>query len=285
MVAVQLLFFKPDKASEGIASELFLICSKLIKLIGFTPTMTALGQPFIILDTVNSTNNYAMGQVHAHLASHGAAYFARDQTAGKGQRNKNWKSEPGLNIALSVVLEPGQLAAHELFILSAFTSVATHAFFEKWAGDETRVKWPNDIYWRDRKAGGILIENLLKGQVLGASVAGIGININQTQFPSDLPNPVSLKQITGKDYDVVEMARSLCGILETWYQLYKSEGEDFILNRYRQVLYKRGEKVRLKKGSRSFECVVKSVTDDGKLVVLTGDLEEEFDFGEVEWKL
>jgi len=247
--------------------------------------MTVLGQPFIILDSVNSTNNYAMGQVHAHLASHGAAYFAIDQTAGKGQRNRIWKSAPGLNIALSVVLEPGPLVAHQVFVLSAFTALAAHEFFQKWAGDETRVKWPNDIYWRDRKAGGILIENLLKGPVLTHSVAGIGMNLNQTRFPPDLPNPVSLKQITGSEYNTIEMAQSLCGVLEKWFQLYQTEGKDFIMSRYQEVLYKRGERVRLKKSSRIFEGLIKSVNDDGKLVVLTGELEEEFALGEIELRV
>ena len=89
----------------------------------------------------------------------------------------------------------------------------------KYAGDETKIKWPNDLYWQDRKAGGILIESIVRSRESGVgswewAIIGIGININQTTFPDDLPNPVSLKQITGKNFDPVELAKELCGLLD-----------------------------------------------------------------------
>ena len=157
-------------------------------------------QSFTVLASVDSTNNYAMGQVHAGLAKHGEAWFAREQHSGRGQRSKQWVTQPGENIILSTVVEPFLLIQQQ-FALSAAIALACHRFFSKYAGEETKLKWPNDLYWRDRKAGGILVENVLKGQDWKFAIAGMGININQTSFPDHLTYPVSLKQITGKTFD------------------------------------------------------------------------------------
>src|SRR5437667_2750998 len=165
--------------------------------------------PFVELQSVDSTNIYALKQVHAGLAQHGMAIFAHNQTAGKGQRGKIWISEKGANINLSVVIKPEALIVSEQFQLSVCAAVAIHHFFSQYAGDSTRIKWPNDMYWQDRKVGGILIENIVGSLTAGQAgresavgswqwaIIGIGININQTSFPPDLHNPVSLKQITG----------------------------------------------------------------------------------------
>ncbi|HMX79677.1 MAG TPA: biotin--[acetyl-CoA-carboxylase] ligase, partial [Ferruginibacter sp.] len=155
-----------------------------------------------ILEAVDSTNNYAMAQVHAGLANHGLAWFAQEQTAGKGQRGKRWQTGKGKNIAMSLVLEPERFGRVKPFLLSASIALACHAFFEKYAGPPTRIKWPNDLYWGDRKAGGILIENVYHGKNWKWAVAGTGININEDRFDPELINPVSLYQITGTQYNV-----------------------------------------------------------------------------------
>ena len=94
-------------------------------------------------------------------------------------------------------------------------SLPAYDFFNFYAIDETSIKWPNDIYWRDRKAGGILIENILQGKKWKFAIVGIGININQTLFPASLPNPVSLKQITGKTFNVVELGKRALQLFRT----------------------------------------------------------------------
>lgn len=247
--------------------------------------MSALGQPFIILDTIDSTNNYAMGQVHAQMTKHGTAYFAREQTAGKGQRSKTWNSAPGQNIILSLVIIPDGLGPHQAFLLSAVVALATHEFFATYAGNETKIKWPNDIYWRDRKAGGILIENGIRGADWGYSIVGIGININQTEFPDDVINGVSLKQITGRNFDSEALARELCSFINRWYGL-SLEGESGeLLKMYHEKLYKLGETVRLKSQNRLFEATILGVTEEGKLRVQAGDMEIIFSVGEVEFKV
>lgn len=227
---------------------------------------------------------------------HGMAIFTHEQTAGKGQRGKNWSSEKDANIAISLMLNPYQLSLTEQFKLSVCVAVSVSEFFLKYAGDETKIKWPNDLYWRDRKAGGILIENVVgakKSETHQSSfitdnwkwaVAGIGININQTSFPDDLPNPVSLKQISGKDFNPVELAKELCSYLEKNYQQLVSGDFDSLFTRYQDILYKKDESVKLKKDNRVFEATIKGVSSNGQLIV-HHSMEERFDFGEVEWLL
>ena len=210
-----------------------------------------LGHPFIELDTVDSTNNYAMAQVQQSAVSHGLAYFAHHQTAGKGQRGKSWTTNPGENLILSVILQPTNLNQNELFFLSAAIANACYDFFNKYARDHTSIKWPNDIYWRDRKAGGILIENVFRSDVLTYSVVGIGININQTSFDAKLTNPISLKQITGISYEPVTLAKELCENLTAHYARLQSRREE-IIEYYNSHLYRRGEQVKLRRKKRGF---------------------------------
>jgi len=260
-----------------------------------------IGKPFIELQSIDSTNKYAMGLVHGDLltdghgeAQHGMAVFAHEQTAGKGQRGKNWVSQKELNIALSILLKPYPLSVPDQFKLSVCIAVSAWELFSKYGGEETKIKWPNDIYWRDRKAGGILIENVIQSSqsAVGSrwqsgwqwSVAGIGININQTDFDPDLPNPVSLKQITAKNYEPIELAKELCSIIEVNYQSLIAGNFMILFNKYQTHLYRKDEKVKLKKGTRVFETTIKGVSETGQLIT-QHSIEERFEFGELEWAL
>ena len=260
-----------------------------------------IGKPFIELQSIDSTNKYAMALVHGDLLpdgqgeiQHGMAIFSHEQTAGKGQRGKNWVSEKGSNIALSILLNPFPLSVPDQFKLSVCIAVSTWDLFSKYADDETRIKWPNDLYWRDRKAGGVLIENVVGSSESGVqsresgkwqtSVIGIGINVNQTSFPVDLPNPVSLKQLTGKNFETIELAKELCSIIEKNYQLLIAGNFEILFNKYQTHLYKKDEKVKLKKGNRVFETTIKGISETGQLIT-QHSIEERFEFGEVEWIL
>jgi BirA family biotin operon repressor/biotin-[acetyl-CoA-carboxylase] ligase len=242
------------------------------------------GSSIVILKQVDSTNNYAMAKVHAGLAKHGNAWFSSNQTEGKGQRGKVWSSNKGQNIALSVVLKPKLLNIIHPFQLSTAIALAAFDFFSKYAGDETAIKWPNDLYWRDRKAGGILIENKFNGNTWKWSVAGIGININQTEFEEALVNPVSLMQITGKNFDPEVLAKELYdSIVERTNELLTKPFE-IILEEYNQHLYKMKKLVRLKRNNMVFETMIKGVSAQGQLLTVDA-IEKKFDFGEVEWMI
>jgi len=240
--------------------------------------------PFIELQTVDSTNNYALKQLHEGLAQHGTAYFAREQTAGKGQRGKNWLAPKDSSLLLSIVINPKPLTSTQQFQLSACAAVSVCVFFNNYVNGMARIKWPNDLYWQDRKAGGILMDNII-GSQQGAwhwAVIGIGININQTFFPEKLQNPVSLKQITGNNYVPVDMARELCFTFNTNFNRLIASGFDDLYASYLTFLYRKNERCELKRGGRIFEATIKSVSPSGKLIVEHG-IEEEFEFGEIEW--
>ena len=243
--------------------------------------LNPLGIPFIELPTIDSTNNYAMGMVHAGMAHHGTAVFTHEQTKGKGQRNRLWLSQKDQNIALSLVIQPQNLLLSELFILSRAVANGVCDFFNMYTTDSVKIKWPNDIYWCDRKAGGILIENVLKGQEWKFAIAGVGLNINQTYFPGLETKAVSLRQITGKNYEPLVLAKELCTFIDNQFNTLLNDREK-IRNDYAAHLYKLNEKVKMKKGNRLFEAVVCGVSEDGRLIVQHAT-EEYFAVGEVEW--
>jgi BirA family biotin operon repressor/biotin-[acetyl-CoA-carboxylase] ligase len=241
-----------------------------------------IGVPFIELSEVDSSNNYAMRQLQAHLAGHGSAWFVRFQSAGKGQHGKSWNAEPGQNIIMSIIIETIDFSIDKQYLISMIVALACNDFFSKYAIDSTSVKWPNDLYWKDRKAGGVLIETLIQGKALKYAVIGIGININQTFFPADLPNPVSLKQITGKSFDVTELAKELCSLLNRRWKQLKKGNEEVILEEYNNILYKRNERVTFKTTNATFNAMVKGVDINGDLLIDTGE-RAKVKFGTVEW--
>ena len=196
-----------------------------------------LGEPLIELTTIPSTNIYAMDQVHKGLALSGSCYTADFQTAGKGQHGRNWESEKGQNLLSSYVLELKQLKTGKIWTpadqigFSAAIAIGARAFFAAFAGEQTKIKKPNDIYFSDRKAGGILIENLVRGKDWTWTVIGIGMNINQSSFSkaavnSVSSNPISLQEITNQIWDLKKMQKHLSEALTTAIQNWLMEGDE-----------------------------------------------------------
>ncbi|MFL5787565.1 MAG: biotin--[acetyl-CoA-carboxylase] ligase [Flavisolibacter sp.] len=243
--------------------------------------LNPLGFIFIELPTVESTNNYAMGMIHEGMAQHGTAVFTHDQTKGKGQRNKSWVSEKDQNIALSLIIEPKPLVLSQVFLLSMTVATGVLHFFNNHVKYDVKVKWPNDIYWCDRKAGGILIENVIKADKWKFAIAGVGLNINQTDFGELNKKAVSLRQITGRKEDPLNLAKELCSYLYNQYDKLLKD-PSMIVKEYQEHLYKRNETVKLKQGSRVFEGEIINVTNNGELVV-RHSIEEVFKVGEIEW--
>ena len=196
-----------------------------------------LGEPLIELTTIPSTNIYAMDQVHQGLAISGSCYTADFQTAGKGQHGRVWESEKGQNLLSSYVLELKQLKTGKIWTpadqigFSAAIALGARAFFASLAGAETKIKKPNDIYYRDRKAGGILIENLVRGKDWTWTVIGIGMNINQGSFSSAAvnqiaANPISLQEITNQIWDLKKMQKHLSEALTVSIQNWLMQGDE-----------------------------------------------------------
>ena len=149
------------------------------------------------------------------------------QTAGRGQAGNGWESEEGKNLLCSILLPPRK----NLFEMNVLVSVVVHRFL----GDEYTIKWPNDIYWQDKKVAGILIENAIIGNEVKYSIAGIGLNVNQTEWKSDAPNPVSLKQITRINYDLEELMYYLMDEFDEDMKMTTDE----LWAYYREHLYRR----------------------------------------------
>jgi BirA family biotin operon repressor/biotin-[acetyl-CoA-carboxylase] ligase len=208
-----------------------------------TPIIT-LGEPLIEQSEIDSTNMYAMEQIHAQKALSGSVYQTDFQTNGKGQHGRIWESHRGENLLCTYILELNSLKQGKNWVpseqlgLSAAVALGAQAFFMEFAGDETKIKKPNDIYWRDRKAGGILIENIVRGTDWTWTVIGIGLNINQTHFSNEAGKPVSLKQITGKDWDIKAMQKKLAESLSASLNLWLTEGELLTLQKMELQLIK-----------------------------------------------
>ena len=237
---------------------------------------------FHMVDCVDSSNNYAMEQVHAGLAGSGMAWLAKEQQSGKGQRGKGWESQPGANITMSVAFVPPKAFWPQPFLWNALIANTCRQFLSGNTDHPVTIKWPNDLYIDDRKAGGILIENSYQGQSWSWSIVGIGINVNQTSFPSALPNPVSLQQLTQSAYNVPEMAKQLH--LQLIHAVEHSDAHSILWEDYQQHLYKRYQQQKLRKANAVFETQILGVNQYGQL--LTKDtLGRAFSFGEVEWIL
>lgn len=222
-----------------------------------------------------------MGMVHARMAQHGTCVFAHEQTKGKGQRQKEWLSGVDKDIILSIIIEPFKLAPSEQALLNMATALGVYRFFNRHAGEEASIKWPNDLYWRDRKAGGILIENIVRNYQWQWSVIGIGININQIYFPEMARKPVSLKQITGRDFDPMLLAKELIDDVRVAMEQLVEDSIS-VHKDYMAAMYCINEPVLFRQGSRLFTGVVAGVATTGELIVQT-PLEEYFGVGEIEW--
>ena len=158
------------------------------------------------------------------------------QTAGRGQAGNSWESEEGKNLLFSALLRYNNIRATEQWRLSMLVAVALWEVLANYLPQEQlSIKWPNDIYFGDKKLVGILIENSLSGQYIGYSIAGIGLNINQTEWRSNAPNPISMKQITGQEYKAEELMNEWVHAMGNW----EAQSTEAIQKTYLQHLYRR----------------------------------------------
>lgn len=153
--------------------------------------------------------------------AHGDVLAAHTQTAGRGQRGNSWEAEPGKNLTFSLMLRPRGLHAADAFHLSMAVSVGIVRALRGLLGMEVLLKWPNDIYVGDRKLVGILIENTLSGPYVAQAVVGVGLNVNQMEFTSPAPNPVSMAQLAGHEFDLGDTLEAVVGSIVDEYDAYE----------------------------------------------------------------
>lgn len=231
-----------------------------------TPFPESFPVPLIHVSETESTISYLSELCTRQCVPELTTVTADFQTSGRGQRGNSWESEEKKNLLFSFVLYPTFLEARNQFLLSQAVSLAVKEELDTYT-DGISIKWPNDIYWKEKKICGMLIENDLTGTRITQSIAGIGINVNQEVFRSPAPNPVSLKQITGKDHPPATL---LEGIMQRMKENYLSlqQGEtDSIGCRYHQALF-RNEGLHLFRDSAGeFRAQIVGVEPDGYLVL------------------
>lgn len=197
---------------------------------------------YIKVSQTASTNTY-LSRLAATLPG-GTVIYTPSQTAGRGQKGNSWESEDGKNLTFSHLLKRPPVMARDQFYLSEAAALAVVEALTAEAGEGFTVKWPNDVYWRDKKACGMLIENSLDGNHIAHSIIGIGINVNQERFLSDAPNPVSLKGITGHEHELMTLLKRVCSRIE---ELVDSLSDDRartdLHQRYMAALYRNDGKL------------------------------------------
>ncbi|PZP48358.1 MAG: biotin--[acetyl-CoA-carboxylase] ligase [Pseudopedobacter saltans] len=255
------------------------------KIVILLPTSHTIGQSFIELREADSTNNYAMAAAKDNDAFHGLAWYTNNQTSGRGQRGHSWSSKPGENLALSVLLDTSAFSLTQQFSIIVLAALSVYDLLRPFGKENLKIKWPNDIYFNDKKAVGILTESVIKGQIWQWTVVGIGINVNQSSFDDFVlsKKATSLFQETGVKMDTRELAQLLCEKLEYRWQQMLQYGSEAQLLEYNHYLFQKGKIVSYKrKTGNILECEIDHVDAAGRLHVLEGENEESFSFGEVE---
>ncbi len=190
------------------------------------------GFPVIELDEIDSTNAYALKLLSEARPPEGTVISCFKQSQGRGTDTNQWESEPGKNLTLSLILYPTFLPVSEQFSLNQAITLALQEMVSKIvASINVTIKWPNDIYIGNKKVAGVLIQNSVMGSTFDFAVIGIGLNVNQREFLSDAPNPVSLSLITGNTYELSTIRDLLIESLNKYYQLLR-EGKKSDINKY-----------------------------------------------------
>jgi BirA family transcriptional regulator, biotin operon repressor / biotin---[acetyl-CoA-carboxylase] ligase len=242
-----------------------------------------IGSQFIFCKNIGSTNTYATGLIQSGSVDEGTIFYTNYQAAGRGQKGNRWESEDGKNLLFSIVLFPDMVRPEDQFIISIFISLGICDFLKTMISD-CKIKWPNDIYAGDDKIAGILIENSIISNTISNSIAGIGLNINQEKFREELLNPVSLKILTGKEYDTDYCLKQLAGCLDLRYKQVISKEWDGLRSEYILSLYQLNELRRFKSGNGIFLGKIVSVSDSGFLKIEEKDGHTlEFAFKEIEF--
>ncbi len=231
-----------------------------------------IGNKSIDLETVDSTNDYLKKLLKSEKPDEGTVVIAKEQIAGRGQMGNTWESNKGENITMSFVLYPNFINVSDQFILSKMVSIAIVDFLKIFI-DEVKIKWPNDIYVKNRKIGGVLIENTILGNNISSTVVGIGLNINQKTFSSSLPNPTSLSLETRRDYTISELIDLLLSKLNNGYnELVSGKIKELDVD-YLKCLYQNKEMKQYKAGNEIFQAQIIDVDQFGRLCLLNEKIE------------
>ncbi len=223
------------------------------------------------LDEVDSTNDY-MRQQHATSNERLCVVAADFQRKGRGQGSNTWESEPGKNLLFSIMTHPTMVPIRTQFLLSMAGALALKQALDAYT-DGISLKWPNDVYWHDRKISGTLIETSIAHGHIKDCVFGVGLNVNQMQFRSDAPNPISLAQIVGHEIDRRTLLNDILTAFDQYYRWIENGQYADLSACYHAALYRRKgfHTYRDTATNETFEAAIIEVEDDGTLVLRTPD--------------
>ena len=220
------------------------------------------------LPVVDSTNNYLRYEREGLLSEAGdakiIAVYAGEQTSGRGQRGNVWYSAGDENLLLSLLVPPSAVTVKEQFYLSQAIALAVNDAMHA-CGVNSVIKWPNDIYVGNRKLAGILVELDYAGDMIDCAIVGVGINVNQSQFPAMDKIPTSLFLLTGKDFDIEIVLKSLLTSFQYYYNMLENGETLKIAAEYKKYLVGYGKMLRYRDSFSIFNAVVKDVEGDGAL--------------------
>ncbi|MDZ7737640.1 MAG: biotin--[acetyl-CoA-carboxylase] ligase [Bacteroidales bacterium] len=226
-----------------------------------------IGSNIIYREKLSSTNALAAQMLSSNRPEEGTLIYAYEQSEGKGQKGNSWISEPGKNLTVSIILYPDFLEAGQQFMISKAVSLAIAELLDDYSASIS-IKWPNDIYHKDDKIAGILIENALEGNKIVNTIIGTGININQTIFPPALPNPVSLKILNKREYHPEKMLSAFCRIFDLWYGRLRSGHLSNINEPYLERLYRFNETAEFSTaGGDRLQGRIAGVDSFGRLII------------------
>lgn len=218
------------------------------------------------LDEIESTNEWMLQSLKQNKnLNHGDMVMADFQSNGRGQMNNHWESERGKNLLCSIILFPKRMQANAQFPISEAVALAVADYLDI-RSSFISVKWPNDIYWNDKKIAGILIENNLSGNYLSDCIVGIGLNLNQSEFKSDAPNPISLNTITKRFFDPKTAAKRIrIHLMSRFWQAENTP--DILHEEYLKKLYRRDITATYKDANGTFIGVITDVETTGHIVI------------------
>ena len=243
------------------------------------------GQNLVVVNQLDSTNTFLKDMLsNSKPVPEGTVIMADAQTAGRGQHQNKWHSQPGKNLTFSILLKPSFLSVLSQFDLVRAVSLGVINGLKALPARSLKIKWPNDIYFNDKKLGGILIENMVQGGMIRNSIIGIGLNINQEHFPPEVPNPVSVKQILQTDCDLKALLAEICSSIEACYLQLKAGKTALVRKSYLERLYWYNIPGTYKVKDLTFTGVITGVKTNGLLVVENGkDGVSEYDIKEIEF--
>ena len=245
---------------------------------------TFVGKTLHSFDVLPSTQSYAQELLAKSKPDEGTAIISRAQTHGKGQIGRHWHSLPGKNLLLSVIFYPEFISADKVFLLSMTCSLALHDCVSNYISKDLFLKWPNDLFWTDKKLGGMLIQNGIRGKRVEYSIWGIGLNVNQPDFPNDIPGPASILGITGAELDLGKLRDQLFASLENYYIRLKERGAREINESYHELLLYKGKWMKYYiPGQGVSPGMIEGVNAQGQLILRTTEGLKNFNFREIEF--